>query len=135
MPPRRRKNFFRIKPRWEGRSEREKRLFLNRIRLAFANYDVHVNYSDSRQVNRALRQSVLGAVREFLPQNNVTVFVNQLADRYYDLIREQFREISFRGHIVRRQTITAMGFMRLAERELDDYMADSVTYFDDGQDD
>jgi len=127
MPPRRRKNFFRIRPRWEGRSEAEKRLFINRIRLAFANYRLHINYNDSREVNRQLRLRVEAAARAFLPQNNVNgFFVNQLSSRFVDLIREHQTQRNF----------SAIEFMRVAENYLDHYMGDRVTYYDnDEQDD
>jgi len=124
--PRRRKNFFRIRPRWEGRSGAEKRLFINRLRLAFANFRLHVNYNDGREVNRQLRARVQAAARDFLPQNNVNgFFVNQLTDRFVRLIQEQQRH----------RNVTAIGFMRVAENDLDDFMGDSVTYFDNDDDD
>ena len=123
--PRRRKNFFRIRPRWEGRAAAERRLLINRLRLAFVKYYLHIDYNDSREVIRQLRLRVEYAARDFLPQNNVNgFFVRQFTDRFVRLIQDQ-----------RRSSNSADAFVRVAENEVDQYMDGSVTYFDNDEDD
>ena len=121
--PRRRKNFFRIKPRWEGRSYGERRRFLNSIRSTNLHYRIHSGY---HIVNgyRELRLRVIRAVNEFLPRNNLSgFFVNQLTDRYVNLIIDQSNS-----------RFNQARFTREAADLLNDYMGDSVTYFDNPHD-
>ena len=126
MPPRRRKNFFRIKPKWEGRSEGEKRRLMNSIRSIYMHYRAHSGYHTANG-NRELRVRVIRAVNAFLPQNNLSgFFVNQLTNRYVDLIIEQSNR--------RFNSNTYSQFMRISGDLLDDFMGDSVTYYDNPDD-
>ena len=119
MPPRRRL------PRYLPATISQKRLFINRIRFAFANYRLHINYNDPREVNRQLRLRVEAAARDFLPQNNRNaMFFDQLSSRFVDLIIEKQRQ----------RNLSADAFKQVAENFLDDYMGD-VSYYDNGSDD
>ena len=127
MPPRRRKNFFRIKPRFEIRTQSQRRLFISRIRLAYGRFLLGSSYNHYREVRIALYSNVRAACIEFLPRNNINgFFVWQMTRRFVDLIEDTRRE---------RRGLTPTEFMQVAENSLDQYMGDQVTYFDNDTDD
>lgn len=115
MPPRRRKNFFRIRPRFRTRNSNARRLFVQRIRIARSAYVLSKDY---RELTRRIRD----AAADFLPRNNASgFFIAEFIERFSDLVSES---------IQRSTTPNAMAFMREVETSLDEYMGDSIEYFD-----
>ena len=119
MPPRRRKDFSRIRPRWEGRNRSEKRALVHAVKQAFGSFRLSRDWHD-------LRARIRAAVALFLPANNLNgFFVDQMSDKLENLVVKQTMFA----------TASLAAFDPIVSRFVDEYMGDQVTYYDDDDDD